>query len=206
MLSSRVGFTRSTFGRSHPCWIPWRIAATCCLRITAISLNPEGQQLCPSCGRCSAVVCLEARSTCYGTGVGIVGRGESSWHSMLRHGQYSHDGGRLFILRSPTGFPLATMEISEGRAEVQTLFRAAHCGSGQVDQGTSDRKVRNGQRKTVYWEYVEKVGEEDCDDAVLNYLDPARFGDPAGVRLYRRQMDWRSSSVITSICDEEWEE
>jgi hypothetical protein len=35
--------------------------------------------------------------------------------------------------------------------------------------------VPNTERSAedVYWEYVEKVGEKDCEDAVLNYLDPS---------------------------------
>jgi hypothetical protein len=33
------------------------------------------------------------------------------------------------------------------------------------------RKVPERSAEDVYWEYVEKVGEEACADAVLNYLD-----------------------------------
>lgn len=36
-----------------------------------------------------------------------------------------------------------------------------------------DRKVPERSAEDVYWEYVEKVGEEACEDAVLNYLDPS---------------------------------
>ncbi len=36
-----------------------------------------------------------------------------------------------------------------------------------------DRKVPDRSAEDVYWEYVEKVGEEACEDAVLNYLDPS---------------------------------
>jgi len=97
---------------------------------------------------------------------------KARWDSLL--GIVSTPQKDGFLLRSPTGFPLATMEISEGSGgKYRPYFGQPIAAQGKWIKEHRDRKVPERSAEDVYWEYVEKVGEEDCDDAVLNYLDPS---------------------------------
>ena len=66
-----------------------------------------------------------------------------------------------FILSSPTGFPLATMEISEvPGGKYRPYFGQPVATQDEWIKEHQDRKVPERSAEDVYWEYVEKVGEE----------------------------------------------
>lgn len=95
---------------------------------------------------------------------------KARWDSLL--GMVSTPQKDGFILSSPTGFPLATMEISEvpGGKYIPCFGQPIGAQSEWIKKH-QDRKVPERSAEDVYWEYVEKVGEEAIAETVLHFLD-----------------------------------
>lgn len=97
---------------------------------------------------------------------------KARWESLLGVAVTSDEDG--FLLSSPTGFPLATMAISEGPGgKYRPHFGQPVAAQEEWMKEHRERKVPERSAEDVYWEYVEKVGEEGCANAVVDYIDPS---------------------------------
>lgn len=97
---------------------------------------------------------------------------KARWDSMLGMVSTPYEREDAFLLSSPTGFPLATMEISEGPGgKYRPYFGQPVAAQSEWIKKQAARGEPERSAEDVYWEYVEKAGEEACEDAVFNYHD-----------------------------------
>jgi len=95
---------------------------------------------------------------------------KARWDSLLGIVSTPHRDG--FVLSSPTGFPLATMDISEvPGGKYRPYFGQPVAAQDEWIKEHQDRKVPERSAEDVYWEYVENVGEEAIAETVLHFLD-----------------------------------
>lgn len=114
---------------------------------------------------------------------------KARWDSMLGMVSTPDEQGVL-VLRSPTGFPLATMELSEGRdGRYAPSFGQPVAAQTEWIDDQAAKRLPERSAEDVYWEYVEKVGEERCADAVLNYLDRSMVVEILLERIYAPDLD-----------------
>jgi hypothetical protein len=98
---------------------------------------------------------------------------KARWESLLGVAVTPDEHGHL-VLRSLTGFPLATMELSEGASgRYIPCFGQPIGAQSEWIKKQVDRSEPEPSAEDVYWEYAKIIGEEACEDAVFNYHDPS---------------------------------